>query len=72
MDYYLVEDMYPNEFCVYLCLGLLMRFSFELKQLGKEQLFMFLQNLPTFDWGDQDIELLVSESFALKELFKIK
>ena len=31
MDYYLVEDIYPNELCVNLILALLMRFSYQLK-----------------------------------------
>lgn len=42
MDYYLVEELYPNELCVYLILTLLMRFSYDLKQLHKEKLIMFL------------------------------
>jgi len=52
MDYYLVEECYPNELCVYLCLALLMRFSYNLKKMEKMDLLVFLQNLPTFDWGE--------------------
>lgn len=72
MDYYLVEECYPNELCIYLVLALLLRFSFQLKKLEKGELVLFLQSLPTFNWGDKDIELLVSESFTLRKLFESK
>lgn len=68
LDYYLVEECYANELCVYLSLALLLRFSSEMKQMKKEDLITFLQKLPTFDWGEGDIHLLVSESFILKRL----
>ncbi len=71
MDYYLVDELYPVELCVYLVLALILRFSYELKQKKREEIMMFLQNLPTFDWGDKDIELLVSEAYTLRQIIKI-
>lgn len=71
MDHYLTEEYSHEELCIYLILGLLLRFSCKLKTLHKEQIIIFLQNLPTVAWGDQDIKLLVSESFTLRSLLKI-
>jgi len=71
MDYYLTEEYSQDELCIYLILALLLRFSFKLKTLKREQIIMFLQNLPTAAWGDQDIQLLVSEAFTLRSLLKI-
>jgi len=71
MDYYLTEEYSQDELCVYLILALLLRFSFKLKTLKREQIIIFLQNLPTSNWGDQDIQLLVSEAFTLKSLIKL-
>jgi len=31
---------------------------------------MFLQALPTHDWTEKDIELLLSEAFIWQQLFK--
>lgn len=31
---------------------------------------MFLQSLPTKDWGEKDVELLLSEAFIWKSLFE--
>ena len=71
MDHYLTEEMNPGEFCVYLAATLFLKFSFKLKTLKKEQIIMYLQNLPTGGWGDEDIKMLVSEAFTLKSLYKL-
>lgn len=70
LDYYLVEDINPGELCVYFAAVLLLRYSFKIKSLQREQIIMFLQNLPTETWGEQDIQLLVSEAFTLRNIFQ--
>ena len=70
IDFYLVEDMNPSKLCVYLAAILLLKFSCKIKTLKREQIIMFLHNLPTSNWGEQDIKLLVSEAFTLRNLFK--
>jgi hypothetical protein len=35
-----------------------------------QEVMMFLQALPTRDWTEKDIELLLSEAFILQSLFK--
>jgi hypothetical protein len=70
IDYYLVEDINPGILCVYVSTALLLKFSYRIKLMKREEIIMFLQNLPTADWGEQDIRLLVSESFGLRNYFK--
>jgi hypothetical protein len=70
IDYYLVEDINPGYLCVYLSTALLLKFSFRIKSMRREEIMMFLQCLPTSDWGEQDIRLLVSEAFGLRSFFK--
>ena len=72
IDYYLLEDVLPNELCTFLIVALLLKFSFKIKTFSKEQIIIFLQSLPTQNWGEQDIKLLVSEGFTLRSLFKIE
>ena len=72
MDFYLTENMIPNELAVYLIAVLLFKYSTTLKKLQNEQNIMFLQNLPTSKWGTEDIKLLVSEAVAVKALFNIQ
>ena len=41
-----------------------------LRQLQAEDLHLFLQDLPTRDWTDDDVETLLSEAFILSTLFQ--
>lgn len=72
MDFYLTENMPPDELTAYLIAVLLFKFSCRLKSLKRENIIMFLQSLPTEKWGREDIELLVSEAVAIKALFNIE
>lgn len=69
VDYYLVEEYPPNELCLYLALALLLRYSKKVKDLQREQIIIYLQSLPTQGWGEQDVQLLVSEAFTLRVFF---
>lgn len=71
LDFYLTEDSPPGEFCVYLAATLFLKFSFKIKTLKKEQIVIYLQNLPTHNWGEQDVLLLVSEAFTIRNLYKV-
>jgi hypothetical protein len=35
-----------------------------------QEIMMFLQSLPTRDWTEKDIELLLSEAYIWQSLFK--
>lgn len=35
-----------------------------------QEIMMFLQSLPTGDWTEKDIELLLSEAYIWQSLFK--
>ena len=71
IDFFLTEECSQDELCLYLMLSLLLKYSAKVKELRREQIIIFLQSLPTADWGEKDVELLVSESFTLQNLFKL-
>ncbi|KAL7555139.1 hypothetical protein ACHAWF_018774 [Thalassiosira exigua] len=69
-DTYLSEgDGGFEDFHVYVCASFLVHFSNELQQMGFDELFQFMQNMPTDDWGDREIEILLSSAFVLSTLF---
>lgn len=37
--------------------------------LSPQELLLFLQNLPTTHWGDEDVSLLLAEAYRLKFAF---
>ena len=34
-----------------------------------DQLFGFMQNMPTGDWGDSEVEIVLSQAYVLSTLF---
>lgn len=47
-----------------------MKWSHKLVKMDFQEIMMFLQSLPTRDWTEKDIELLLSEAYIWQSLFK--
>ncbi|KAG2015696.1 hypothetical protein CC2G_008941 [Coprinopsis cinerea AmutBmut pab1-1] len=69
-DTYLAEgaDAF-SQFHLYVCCAFLVKWSDKLKQMDFQGIIMFLQSLPTQDWGDHEIEMLLSEAFLLNSIW---
>jgi hypothetical protein len=52
------------------CCALLVKFSDKLRDMDFQEMIIFLQRLPTTGWGDNEIELLLSEAFVLKSVWQ--
>mmetsp|Transcript_7271 Transcript_7271/g.12057 ORF Transcript_7271/g.12057 Transcript_7271/m.12057 type:complete len:516 (+) Transcript_7271:167-1714(+) len=69
-DTYIAEgDGGFEDFHVYVCAAFLCQFSSQLQHMEFEELFGFMQRLPTEEWGDTEIEILLSQAFVLSTLF---
>ncbi|EJD03108.1 RabGAP/TBC [Fomitiporia mediterranea MF3/22] len=70
-DTYLAEgpDAF-SQFHLYVCSAFLMRWSKKLQDMDFQGIIMFLQSLPTQDWGDHEIELLLSHAFVLNSTWQ--
>lgn len=58
-----------SDFHVYVCAAFLCQFSSHLQSMGFDELFGFMQRMPTDEWGDTEIEILLSQAFVLSTLF---
>ncbi|KAK2464206.1 hypothetical protein APHAL10511_003663 [Amanita phalloides] len=69
-DTYLAEgpDAF-SQFHLYVCAAFLVKWSERLRQMDFQGIIMFLQSLPTQDWGDHEIEMLLSEAFVLNSIW---
>ncbi|KAF8554199.1 RabGAP/TBC [Imleria badia] len=69
-DTYLAEgaDAF-SQFHLYVCSAFLVKWSAKLRQMDFQGIIMFLQSPPTQDWGDHEIELLLSEAFVLNSIW---
>lgn len=59
-----------SEFHVYVCAAFLVKWTTKIQEMDFQEIMMFLQALPTKDWDEKDIELLLSEAFMWQSLFK--
>ncbi|ATY63347.1 GTPase activating (Gyp1) [Cordyceps militaris] len=69
-DTYLAEEQGFSEFHLYVCAALLVKWSDKLVKMDFQEVMMFLQSLPTKNWTEKDIELLLSEAFIWQSLYK--
>ncbi|POS83264.1 RabGAP/TBC [Erysiphe pulchra] len=69
-DTYLAEEQGFSEFHLYVCVAFLVKWSDKLRTMDFQEIMMFLQALPTRNWTEKDIELLLSEAFIWQSLFK--
>ncbi|KAK3995144.1 GTPase-activating protein gyp1 [Cladorrhinum sp. PSN332] len=69
-DTYMAEEQGFSEFHLYVCAAFLVKWSDKLVKMDFQEIMMFLQSLPTRDWTEKDIELLLSEAYIWQSLFK--
>ncbi|CAB9512091.1 GTPase-activating protein GYP1 [Seminavis robusta] len=68
-DTYISEEDGFEDFHVYVCAAFLCQFSSRLQTMTFDELFGFMQGIPTEDWGDTEVEMLLSQAYVLSTLF---
>ncbi|OJJ43307.1 hypothetical protein ASPZODRAFT_154755 [Penicilliopsis zonata CBS 506.65] len=69
-DTYMAEEQGFSRFHLYVCAAFLVKWSEQLVKMDFQEVMMFLQALPTKNWTEKDIELLLSEAFIWQSLFQ--
>ncbi len=69
-DTCLSEERGFENFYIYICAALLGSFSPQLMGMEFQDSTLFLQNLPTSDWGQHEMEVLLSQAYVLSTLFE--
>ncbi|QLQ81995.1 hypothetical protein HG537_0G02490 [Torulaspora globosa] len=59
-----------NEFHVFVCAAFLVKWSDQLLEMDFQEIITFLQNPPTKDWKESDIEMLLGEAYIWQSLYK--
>ena len=55
-----------SDFNIYCCVALLVHFKPQLLEMDFSEMLQFLQHLPTKDWTEQNIQVLVSQAFIFQ------
>ena len=58
-DTYFSEEEGFSQFHCYVCAALFLKFAPELKQMDYQDALIFLQNLPTSEWTEEDLDMLL-------------
>lgn len=70
-DTYMSEERGGFEnFHVYVCTVLLKSFKEKLMLMDFQDALMFLQDMPTWEWGEDEVEPILSQAFILSTLFE--
>ncbi|CAM9502600.1 unnamed protein product [Chrysoparadoxa australica] len=69
-DTYLAEPDGFESFHVYVCAALLLKFSSVLQEKEFQDMVIFLQDLPTKEWGEDEVGPLLSQAYILSTLFE--
>ncbi|KAI4368300.1 hypothetical protein MLD38_016874 [Melastoma candidum] len=68
-DTYLAEGDALPDFLVYIFASFLLTWSDELQKLDFQEMVMFLQHLPTHNWTDAELEMVLSRAFMWHSMF---
>lgn len=69
-DTYFAEENGFSQFHSYVCAVLFLKFAPQLRELDYQEAMLFLQAVPTQQWSDDDLEMLVSKAFEMKMLYQ--
>ena len=64
------EEHAFSSFHLYVCAAFLVKWSDQLLKMDFGEIMLFLQHLPSKEWTEKDVELLLSEAFIWQSLFK--
>ena len=69
-DTYLSEGAALKEFLVYVLSSFLLSWAPQLRSMEFQDLIMFLQRVPTSEWTESDVELVLSRAFMWRASFQ--
>lgn len=57
---------------IYLLITILEKFAKKMLSLRGDDLMTYMQKLPTKEWTEADLEIVIAEAFALKKIYSKK
>ncbi|KAJ5544124.1 GTPase-activating protein gyp1 [Penicillium frequentans] len=69
-DTYIAEEQGFTRFHLYVCAAFLLKWTDQLVKMDFQEIMSFMQALPSQDWTEKDVEVLLSEAFIWQSLFQ--
>jgi hypothetical protein len=68
-DTYLAEGPRMKELLIYVCAAFLLSWRSQLQGLEFQDIMLFIQKVPTKEWEDNDIEVILSQAYMWRASF---
>jgi hypothetical protein len=69
-DTYISDEQGFSVLHLYVCASILLKWSKKLKKMNLDNIMLFLQDLPTKQWSEQDLDVIIAEAFVFKTLYE--
>ena len=69
-DTYISDDQGFSVLHLYVCASILLKWSIKLKKMNLDNIMLFLQDLPTKQWSEQDLDVIIAEAYVFKSLYE--
>ena len=69
-DTYISDNEGFTTLHMFVCTALLLKWAQKLKKMQFHEMMLFLQSLPTKEWGEEDLQMLIAEAYVYKMLFE--
>lgn len=69
-DTYISDEQGFSLLHSYVCSALLLKWSVKLKKMHFTDIMLFLQSMPTKEWSEQDIEMVIAEAYVFRTLYE--
>lgn len=63
------ESEYPS-LMIFILIAVLEKYANKMLELKSDELMTFVQKLPTKEWKEEEIEVVIAEAYVYKKLFQ--
>jgi hypothetical protein len=69
-DTYMSDETGFSVLHLYVCASILLKWSIKLQKMNLDNIMLFLQDLPTKQWSEQDLDVIIAEAYVFKSLYE--
>lgn len=69
-DTYIADDCGFAVLHIYICAAMILKFGSKIKKMNNNEIMTFLQALPTKNWIEEDLKMLIAEAYVYKSIFE--
>ena len=69
-DTFIADEKGFNVLHIYVCAALLLKWSLKLKKMKFSEIMLFLQQIPTNEWKEEDLNIIIAEAYVYRSLYE--